>query len=94
MNMTATLDKVKQLELEAPWEAQIDWAPDKTRDCTVFDYDRKVLASDLTAQQAYLIAAAPELYVALRTLMEDYHDIGRAFPLEAIAALRKATLGE
>lgn len=63
--------------INEPWEAQIDWAPDFPRGSHVFDSHGNEIATNVDGFQATLIAAAPDMYntllyakIAVRQLCE------------------------
>ena len=54
--------------INEPWEAQIDWAPDFPRGSHVFDSHGNEIATNVDGFQATLIAAAPDLLAALEQI--------------------------
>ena len=49
------------MNINEPWEASIDWAPDFPRGSHVFDSHGNEIATNVDGFQANLIAAAPDL---------------------------------
>lgn len=80
--------------INEPWEAQIDWAPDFPRGSHVFDGHGNEIATNVDGFQATLIAAAPDLLAALEQVTpptffgETAERI--AFYKSARAAIKKA----
>jgi hypothetical protein len=65
------------MNINEPWEASVDWAPDFPRGSHVFDGFGKEIAGPISMDEATLIAAAPDLYntllyakIAVRQLCE------------------------
>jgi len=58
------------MNINEPWEASIDWAPDFPRGSHVFDADGNEIATNVDGFQATLIAAAPELLEQLEALVD------------------------
>lgn len=58
------------MNINEPWEAQIDWAPDFPRGSHVFDSHGNEIATNVDGFQANLIAAAPELFEQLEALVD------------------------
>jgi hypothetical protein len=58
------------MNINEPWEAQLDWAPDFPRGSHVFDADGNEIATNVDGFQATLIAAAPDLLKRLEALVK------------------------
>jgi hypothetical protein len=65
------------MNINEPWEAQLNWAEDCKRDSYVFDGFGKEIAGPISMDEATLIAAAPDMYntllyvkIAVRQLCE------------------------
>lgn len=56
------------MNINEPWEASIDWAPDFPRGSHVFDADGNEIATNVDGFQATLIAAAPDLLKACEAI--------------------------
>ena len=52
------------ITIEAPWEAQLNWAEDCKRDSYVFDGVDNQIAGPVSMDEAILVAALPELMIA------------------------------
>lgn len=79
--------------INEPWEAQIDWAPDFPRGSHVFDSHGNEISTNVDGFQATLISAAPELLEALTNLADLLITTGYGNTREgqqARAAIKKA----
>jgi len=82
------------ITIEAPWEAQLNWAEDCRRDSYVFDAIDNQISGPVSMDEAVLVAAAPDLLAALEQITpptffgENPERI--AFYKSARAAIKKA----
>jgi hypothetical protein len=77
------------MNINKPWEAQLDWAPDFPRGSHVFDGHGNEIATNVDGFQATLIAAAPDLLEALERVLR-VSDRATADYDFARAAIKKA----
>jgi len=61
------------MNINEPWEAQLDWAPDFPRGSYVFDGFGKEIAGPVGMDEATLIAAAPDL-LDIVSAFADWYD--------------------
>lgn len=83
--------------INEPWEAQIDWAPDFPRGSHVFDSHGNEISTNVDGFQATLIAAAPDLLAACEAMhkydQSDWQDEDTFFDLyETAVVLMKAAI--
>jgi translation elongation factor EF-Tu-like GTPase len=75
------------MNINEPWEAQLDWA----EDCNyVFDAIDNQIAGPVSMDEAILVAAAPDLLAALEELLDKHVTVARSFDCQKVAAARAA----
>ena len=85
--------------INEPWEASIDWAPDFFRGSHVFDGHGNEIATNVDGFQATLIAAAPDLLKACEAIWKydqaDWENEDTFFDLyETAMVLMKAAIAK
>jgi hypothetical protein len=83
--------------IEAPWEAQLNWAEDCKRDSYVFDAIDNQISGPVSMDEAVLVAAAPDLLAACEAMYKydqsDWEDEDTFFDLyETAMVLMKAAI--
>jgi hypothetical protein len=56
------------ITIEAPWEAQLNWAEDCKRDSYVFDAIDNQISGPVSMDEAVLVSAAPDLLAACEAM--------------------------